>query len=106
MSERNGTTFLEVQKWLDEAVGGPSADVGTHGPFWRGKTRDEFVGMQIYGRRLIVLGNGPASNLVVALRGLDPFDGTTYPQMPAGMDPMPSERIDKIERWITDGCRN
>lgn len=104
MSEPKGTSFLEVQKWLDEAVGGSSVDIGRHGPFWRGKTRDEFVGMEVYGRKLIALGNGSASNLVLALRGLDPFDGTTYPRMPIGMDPMPSERIDKIEGWITDGC--
>ena len=42
--------FDDVVAILDKAVGGPDADVASHGPFWRGVTRDRFVEMKVGGR--------------------------------------------------------
>ncbi len=40
--------FLEVQDILDRAIGGKDS-IGSHGTFWRGKTRDQFVALEIQG---------------------------------------------------------
>lgn len=61
--------FTRVATILDEAVGGPDASFASHGPFWRGLTRDEFIKLKVINRDLLVVGDGPASNLVKALKG-------------------------------------
>jgi hypothetical protein len=104
--------FDHVIAILDKAVGGPDADVASHGPFWRDVTRDRFVAMKIGGRPLVTLGDGAHSNLVLSLKGEAPFGsdlddpptGAVTPQMPAYLDPVPAEEIRDIERWINDGC--
>jgi hypothetical protein len=65
--------FQRVVQILDDAVGGPNAGVLRHGPFWRNITRDEFITRKIFGKALVVLGDGAASNLVRALKGEAPF---------------------------------
>lgn len=60
--------FTDVIDILDRSVGGPDADVSSHGPFWRGVTRDRFVAMKVGGRKLVTLGDGAESNLVKSLR--------------------------------------
>ena len=100
--------FRDVTAILDAAVG-PST-FAAHGPFWRGLTRDEFVGTVVFGQDLLVVGKGSESNLVKSLRGQAPFGsdiGTPdadFDRMPAGRDPVPGPGIDLIERWIDDGC--
>src|SRR6201997_4748264 len=104
--------FDDVIEILDKAVGGPDADVASHGPFWRGVTRDRFVEMKVGGRRLVSLGDGANSNLVLSLKGEAPFGsdldaptgGAVPPAMPAYLDPMPADEIKAIEQWINDGC--
>ena len=104
--------FQRVCEILDEAVGGPAAPVGFHGAFWRGLTRDQFVGTKVFGKELVVVGDGAASNLVLALKGQSPFGadlpdpppGASINRMPSGRDPVPDELITFIERWIDDGC--
>lgn len=87
----------QIQIFLDEAVEGD--DIGGHGPFWRGLSRDEFVAFQVFGFVPLVAPGDPAgSNLVKALRGVD------FPRMPFGYPPLPEERIQFIEQWIRDGC--
>ena len=61
--------FEKVVEILDSSIGGPAAQIGVHGPFWRGKTRDEFVALVVRNRQLLVVGNGAGSNLVKALKG-------------------------------------
>ena len=104
--------FDDVIEILDKAVGGPDAEVVSHGPFWRGVTRDRFIAMRVGGRQLVTLGDGAHSNLVLSLRGEAPFgsdlddppDGAVNPRMPAYLDPVPAESISGIEQWINEGC--
>jgi len=104
--------FDDVVAILDKSVGGPDADVASHGPFWRDVTRDTFIEMKVGGRKLVTLGDGANSNLVLALKGAPPFGsdlddpppGAMVPRMPAYLDPVPAESISDIEQWITDGC--
>lgn len=104
--------FDDITAILDKAVGGPDADVASHGPFWRGVTRDRFVEMKVGGRKLVTPGDGAHSNLVLSLKGEAPFGsdldnppaGAVTPAMPAYLDPMPAEDISAIEQWIDDGC--
>jgi hypothetical protein len=104
--------FKDVIATLDDSVGGPDADVASHGPFWRGITRDRFIAMKIGGRPLVIPGNGDNSNLVKSLRGQAPFgsdlpeppDGAVIPLMPAYLPPVPAEAITEIVQWINDGC--
>jgi hypothetical protein len=103
--------FLQVQQILDTAVGGPTAIVGgPHRAFWRNKTRDQFVAVQILGLPIVTLGDGAGSNMVKALRGQAPFGqdigtpGATIDRMPAGLDPVPDDQIAIIVGWVDDGC--
>ena len=103
--------FTEVIAMLDDSVGGPDADVASHGPFWRGITRDRFIAMKIGGRPLVVPGDGNSSNLVKSLRGQPPFGsdlsepptGALIPLMPAYLPPIAPDSIDRIVQWIDDG---
>lgn len=100
--------FTQVKQILDDSVQGE--DIGAHGPFWRGLSRDQFVAKKVFGRALVVVGDGPGSNLVKALRGLSPFgsdtgtSGAIFRRMPAGRAPVDAAAIDAIEAWINDGC--
>ena len=104
--------FDDVVAILDKSVGGPDADVASHGPFWRGVTRDRFVEMKVGGRKLVILGDGANSNLVLSLKGEAPFGsdlddppvGAVTPVMPAYLDPVAAGEISAIEQWINDGC--
>lgn len=104
--------FIDVIAILDDSVGGPNVDVASHGPFWRGISRDRFIAMKIGGRRLVIPGDGSSSNLVKSLRGEPPFGsdlpdppaGALIPLMPAYLPPLASDSIDRIVRWIDDGC--
>jgi photosystem II stability/assembly factor-like uncharacterized protein len=104
--------FQGVITILDEAIGGPGVGIGAHRAFWRDITRDEFVAKKVFGKGLVVLGDGANSNLVRALKGESPFgsdlpnpaQGATVRRMPAGRPPVPAESIAAIERWIDDGC--
>ncbi len=104
--------FQGVIEILDTAVGGPDAEVVSHGPFWRSVTRDRFVEMKVGGRKLVTIGDGANSNLVLSLKGDAPFGsdlddppaGAVISRMPAYLDPVPSESISDIEQWINEGC--
>lgn len=104
--------FTDVIDILDRSVGGPDADVSSHGPFWRGVTRDRFVAMKVGGRKLVTVGDGAESNLVKSLRGVAPFgsdlepapDGASIMRMPAYLDPISDEDIDLVVAWIDAGC--
>ncbi len=105
--------FDRVSRILDDSIGGPDAQIGFHGPFWRGLDRDQLVAMEVFGLPLLEPGNGATSNLVRALRGEAPFgvdlpdppDGSQFSRMPAGMPPVAADDIDLIQAWIDDGCR-
>ena len=104
--------FRRVIEILDESVGGPQVGIGAHRTFWRGLTRDEFVAKKVFGKGLVISGDGANSNLVLALKGQAPFGadlpdataGATISRMPAGFSPAPPDSIAFIEQWINDGC--
>ena len=104
--------FNDVIEILDNSVGGPDADVASHGAFWRGVTRDRFVTMKVGGRKLVAEGDGANSNLVKSLRGNSPFgsdldpapEGAVVQRMPAYAPPVPEADIRRIEQWIDAGC--
>ncbi|MGH3882131.1 MAG: YCF48-related protein [Pseudonocardiaceae bacterium] len=97
--------FQRVIQILDDAVGGPDVGIGAHGTFWRGKTRDEFVATKVFTEDLIAVGQGPTSNLIKALRGEPPFDGSSFKRMPSGGLPrVLADDVGFIEQWIDDGC--
>jgi hypothetical protein len=108
------TTFAQVQKTLDDFcnANGYTPGQATHKIFWhRGMTPDEeytnFVtGDALPGVPIIKKNDGPNSNVVLALSGLPPFDGTAYPQMPQGGPPfLDQPTIDAISAWITNGAK-
>ncbi len=100
--------FAQVTGILDAAVG--PGTFGAHGPFWRGKSRDQLVAQVVFGQQLLVVGDGAGSNLVKALRGQAPFGsdtgtaGALFERMPAGRSPVAPADIDTIRQWIDDGC--
>jgi photosystem II stability/assembly factor-like uncharacterized protein len=90
-------SLSRIKIFLDEGIEGN--DIGAHGAFWRGLSRDDFVAYKVFGFvDLVSVGDGSGSNLVKALRG----EG--FQQMPRGFPPLPAERIAFIEAWIDDGA--
>src|ERR687896_696338 len=93
LGETDMTRYERAVQILDEAIGGPNVNIGVHGAFWRGLSRDQFVAKKIFNRDLVVVGNGSASNLVKALKGEAPFGadlpdpppGAQFSRMPAGL---------------------
>ena len=80
-------------------------------PSGDGVTRDRFIEMKVGGRKLVTVGDGAQSNLVLSLKAKHPLArdldeppvGAVVPRMPAYLDPVPAESISDIERWIDDG---
>jgi photosystem II stability/assembly factor-like uncharacterized protein len=106
------TRYERVVQILDEAIGGSNVNIGVHGAFWRGLSRDQFVAKKIFNRDLVAVGNGSASNLVKALKGEAPFGadlpdpppGAQFSRMPAGLPPVSEADLAFIQTWIDDGC--
>ncbi len=105
--------FERVVQILDDAIGGPGVGIASHGTFWRGLTRDEFVAAKVLDSfALVVVGDGAGSNLVKALKGEAPFGddldprppGASMPRMPFGFPVVSDEHIQFIQQWIDDGC--
>ena len=98
-------TFDGVKQILENAVNGD--DIGEHGNFWR-TTLEEFKKLVLFPgtpreKQVLVVGDGPASNLIQALRGQPPSTGRTPPD--AGrLPPVPDDMINQTEQWITAGC--
>ena len=100
--------FQGVIKILDEAIGGPGVGIGAHRAFWRDITRDEFVVKKVFGKAVVVLGDGANSNLVRALKGESPFgsdlpnppEGATVRRMPAGRPPAGARGVDRGDRAL------
>lgn len=106
------TRYERTIQILDNSIGGPDFEIGNHGAFWRGLTRDQFVVKKVKTLDLVILGNGSSSNLVKALKGEAPFGndlpnplaGAQYPRMPAFSEPVPDIDIAFIQKWIDDNC--
>ena len=96
LREAKVNRFSQIKVFLDAAVNGEQ--IGRHGPFWRGMSRNEFIALPVFGLPILIVGDGAGSNLIRALRGQG------LPRMPAGFPNMPNDRIAFIESWIDDGC--
>ena len=105
-------TFAEVQNALQTFITNNNIPISgaPHGAFWeRGSTFQEqyknFVtGDAIQGFPILIPGNGNQSNIILALRGQAPFDGSSFPQMPAGGPYFDGATIDAISAWIDAGA--
>ncbi|KAF0811743.1 hypothetical protein IGB42_03760 [Andreprevotia sp. IGB-42] len=103
---------------LDDAVTG--ADYRPEQKFWH-LPLAELLEYSLYGVRLIAAarpaasgscchaattcaGRGDESGLIKGLRGLPPFDGTRFPRLPWGGQPVADTDIQFIADWIDDGC--
>lgn len=104
--------YQKVIAVLNNSIGGAQANIGAHGAFWRGLTRNQFVAMKIYSLAVVEPGRGAQSNLIKALKGEAPFGadlpnppaGARWPRMPDGFPPVSNPDISFIEEWINDGC--
>lgn len=54
--------------------------------------------------KILVVGDGKNSNIILALRGEKPFDGSVYPRMPPGGPFMAEYLIQEIAGWIDARC--
>ena len=78
-----------------------------HGAFWKTMTYQEFITGNIFGYPIVDLGNAAGSNLILALKGLAPFDGSVFNRMPADGPPYFTDaQIQPIEDWINAKCPN
>jgi hypothetical protein len=102
------TRYDHVKEILDAAVNGEQ--IGAHHAFWRTLTLEQFKVKFVFGVQLLIVGDGPNSNLVHALRGEAPFGAdlgvpdASYPRMPVGYPPVAEGDIAFIETWISEGC--
>jgi hypothetical protein len=108
------TTFAQVQSALQTFVKTNNIQIAgaPHGNIWeRGSSEDEqyqnFVtGSAISGVPILTKGDGKNSNIILALRGQPPFDGSTYPEMPAPSGPYLDEAtVNAISAWIDAGAK-
>jgi tyrosinase len=118
------TRYEQVKQILDRASEGGVVDYGGYGLFWH-LPLAELLDVEIYGVRMIAPVEAPAvpvgscchgpaakpgasrgakSGLIRGLRSQSPFDGTQFPRLPWGGQPVSDEDIGFISEWIDDGC--
>jgi len=105
-------TFAQVQNALQTFVNNNNIPISSapHGAMWaRGTTPAEqynaFITQDaIPGYKILQVKNGAGSNIILALSGQSPFDGSTFPQMPAGGPYLDNNTITMISNWISNGA--
>ena len=98
--------YKDVQDILGKAAGKAHPFHDNKSRFWE-LGLDQFVGLVIYQLPIIAPpgpGRGANSNLIKALKGEAPFDGSTFGRMPLSRPPVPAADIQKIQDWIDAGC--
>jgi hypothetical protein len=100
------TKFCDVQKILDDAVGGET--LFTHGRFWQ-TTRDEFVKLRLFDQCPIIAQKdgkflGPESPLVRILEAPIACEGADFPMMPLGLPAVDKDKVKTISDWIEAQC--
>jgi hypothetical protein len=113
------TSYAQLQQYLRQILtGNTSSQTGTteqadaqnqspHGAFWSTLAYEDFVTGNVpnIGLPILVKSDSAHSNLILALRGQPPFDGSTFSQMPADGPPFLSDaQIAPIAAWIDAGC--
>jgi hypothetical protein len=102
--------FQKVLTTLEEAVRGfeftPRHAVQsptrpqTESTFWRDRSRDAFLALEVWGERVVVEGDPEASALLKRI-ALPPGDSS---RMPRHRPRIPQERIDHVRVWIEAGA--
>ena len=98
--------YADVQAILEAAVGPANPNHFGTGRFWL-KPLAEFKELSLGTDprvKVVTPGDPATSGLIKALRGLFPFDGDKYQQMPQFRDPVSEPNIVQIEEWIRAGC--
>src|SRR5262245_60281325 len=113
------TRFEQVRQILRDAAGGRDIAYGGQA-LWQ-YSRDRLLEATLYGIRLIAPeikaagsccdhhtpkapSRGASSGLILGLRGQGPFDGSQFPPLPWGGEPVAERDIQVISDWINDGC--
>ncbi|BAZ27935.1 putative tyrosinase [Cylindrospermum sp. NIES-4074] len=116
----SNSNFEKVQKILREAANAHPEAYGGQ-PLWEFDI-EKFLSAKLHGLPLIApvpvksccgtnestegnsAGRGEQSNLIKGLRGKTPFDGSQFPPLPWGGNPVSAENIQLISDWIDSGC--
>jgi len=113
------TSYTQLQQYLTQILTtNISAQTGNteqsdsenqspHGAFWSTLSYNDFVNGEVpnLGVPILVKSNSAKSNLILALGGQPPFDGSEFPQMPADGPPFLTDgQIAPIAAWIDAGC--
>lgn len=88
----------EIQQILTDAVNGQ--EIGGHGKWWEGLSRDEFVQYRVFEQKVVEVGNAEDSLLIHSLEAR----GLFARPMPIGFPPVSAEKIGYIRKWIDEGC--
>ena len=78
-----------------------------HGAFWATMTYEDFTTGDVpnMGMPVLKVGSASDSNIIKALLGQPPFDGSQFQQMPADGPPfLTPEQVQPISDWINNGC--
>jgi len=115
----NITSYAELQKFMTDIMTANISSISgkteqsdaikqsPHGAFWTTLKYDDFVNGQVpkLGLPILVKGKSKESNLILALQGAPPFDGTDFERMPADGPPFfTDDQIASIAAWIDAGC--
>ena len=117
------TSWKDVQAFLDAHSGNVSG--APHGAFWHTLTYEEFVTGCVPDKgglaggppcvtytgdqggptvSILVKGSSANSNIIKALLGQSPFDGSDFPQMPKGGPYLTPTQVSPLAAWIDAGC--
>jgi hypothetical protein len=117
-------SYSDVQAYLDNLVATLGSNIGgaPHSAFWKTRTYQQFTTGDVPGVsgyapgdppnpngtwKILVIGNAASSNIIKALQGAPPFDGSVFPQMPADGPPYAdAAQIQPLIDWINAKCPN
>jgi hypothetical protein len=106
-------SYADVQQYLDNLIATLGSNIGgaPHGAFWNTMNYQQFTTGNVPGVsgnwKVLEVGSSTTSNIILALRGDSPFDGSTFPQMPADGPPFADAgQIQPLADWIDHGCPN
>lgn len=106
------SSYAELQQFITNILkeNGNHPEDAPHGSFWDNLSYEQFVTGNVPGvgpYPILIKGNSAQSNIILALKGEPPFDGSVFNQMPADGPPyFTDEQIQEIADWIDAGCPN
>jgi hypothetical protein len=106
-------SYADVQAYLDNLVATLGCNIAgaPHKAFWKTMTYSQFTTGPVPGVsgnwKVLEIGHPEKSNIILALQGAPPFDGSTFPQMPADGPPFATDpQIQPLSDWIKAKCPN